>query len=690
MSSQPEVSPVDPGDPKVKPTETVKSDPPQRRRRRHRSSWVRRLRKRFRGRVYWARLLLILIAVVAVVVVAAVAVAFDSANRIQLSEASFQRVITSFSNRSGADLTLTDFDRLTSSVKDLEYSFYDARARLNFLRPFARLSNSLYTTLAEVDAAQDVAFAADQILTGLQPTLFFLVSGNDTQGVVTQISSGARVVDLLRIGRGQFLSADQLLTNAKSIIDGIDLSRADSKVVLNLQQLEGYREQLSSINEVLLNAPDFLNRALGINGSQNYLILSQNNDELRPSGGYLSTYGWMTIRNGRVTDYSYSATTTTSPNPPPATLAPQLNIPDWWLRYQEPIYAGWDGSWFADFPSTAKMAIWYYDTGSNPKSPVDGAIAIDVTGFEDLMSVIGSVTVPGYATPITADNFRSVVYNLRDFGAGEEPHKKFLASLYQQIFSQWQAITVDPSKNSALLSTLLSALQEKHIMLYFNDQPLNDAVNLMGWSGAQGEASDHDYLMVADANLGNKSNHSIIQSLTYDADIQKDGSVQGHTTVAYDYSAHNAQDDPAVTPDGANGPLDYSNLLQFFVPLGTTLSTADDVENTPKVVNNATNTEFVTRTFIPYDSTQNLDFAYLTKPLVEPLGAYKRYRLLIQKQPGTPANALDVQVSLPSSTSVISTTPDADASYNLDRPILEFRTDLSVDRWIEIIYKDNS
>jgi len=126
------------------------------------------------------------------------------------------------------------------------------------------------------------------------------------------------------------------------------------------------------------------------------------------------------------------------------------------------------------------------------------------------------------------------------------------------------------------------------------------------------------------------------------------------------------------------------------VPLGTTLSTADDVENTPKVVNNATNTEFVTRTFIPYDSTQNLDFAYLTKPLVEPLGAYKRYRLLIQKQPGTPANALDVQVSLPSSTSVISTTPDADASYNLDRPILEFRTDLSVDRWIEIIYKDNS
>ncbi len=61
-----------------------------------------------------------------------------------------------------------------------------------------------------------------------------------------------------------------------------------------------YYQQLSQINRVLTNAPDFLTAALGINGDQNYLVLSENNDELRPSGGYISTYGWMTIRNGRV------------------------------------------------------------------------------------------------------------------------------------------------------------------------------------------------------------------------------------------------------------------------------------------------------------------------------------------------------------------------------------------------------
>ena len=225
-------------------------------------------------------------------------------------------------------------------------------------------------------------------------------------------------------------------------------------------------------------------------------------------------------------------------------------------------------------------------------------------------------------------------------------------------------------------------------MMYFSDAQLNNAIDLLGWSGSQAEATDHDYLMVADTNLGNKSNHSIIQNLTYDADIQPDGSISGNTTVSYDYSAQVAKDDPAVDPvNNSNGPIDYSNLMQFFVPAGTNLSNAKNVESTPTVVNNGTNTEFVSRLYIPFDSNQNFQFTYLTRPLVETLGSYKRYRLLVQKQPGTPANALDVQVSLPANATVISTAPKASASYNLERPILEFRTDLSVDRWIEIIYQ---
>src|SRR5699024_10555257 len=109
----------------------------------------------------------------------------------------------------------------------------------------------------------------------------------------------------------------------------------------------------------------------------------------------------------------------------------------------------------------------------------------------------------------------------------------------------------------------MRALQEKHIMVYVGDEELNRAIQLLGWSGAQTPTPGEDYLLVADANLGNKSNRSIVRQLTYDISIQEDGTAESRATVTYDYSARRASSDPAVNPD-FHGPLDYGNLMQSF------------------------------------------------------------------------------------------------------------------------------
>ncbi len=642
--------------------------------------------RRFNLHVRGLSVVLVALALVSVVVVAVGVLVFNSVNRVQTSLDSFERVASSLNGRSGTDLTMTDFDRLDSSVTDLTSSLATARSRLGLLQPFASLNAQLAATIGTVDAAYHLSVAAHDILSGLQPTLFFLVGGSDTETVVTQISSGERIVELLRVGRSEFSNASTNIDAASQAIDQLNLSSVPNNLFMDVYQLMNYRDQLKNIDNVVMNSPDILSAALGIAGEQNYLVLSQNNDELRPSGGYISTYGWITVRNGRVTNYSYSATTTTSPNPPAASLVSQMNMPSWWVRYQEPIYAAWDGSWYTDFPSTARMSIWYYNTGGNPQSPVNGAIAMDITGFEYLLNVIGTVNVPGYDTPVTASNFRNVIYDIRDYGGDNDPHKRFLASLYQEIFTQWQNMSLDATKNTELLGALLQGLQEKHIILYFTNEQLENAINLLGWSGAQVPATDHDYLLVSDANLGNKSNHSVIRSLTYDVDIQDSGAVSGTMTIGYDYSARTAATDPGVNPP-YNGPADYSTLVQVYVPSGTSLTDSADIPVTPTIVNNDENTEFISRLFIPYDSSERFQYTYLTRPLIEDFGPYKRYRLLVQKQPGTDANALNIQIMLPANARLISSTPDASANYSLDRPILEFRTDLSVDRWIEIIYQ---
>lgn len=646
-------------------------------------SRIKRLRKRLKRLVNYRILFIVVLSITTVLVVGTLALATDAINRVNASVANLNRVVETLESRPGTQLTLVDFQRFKFSIDDLLANLNRAKWQTLLLRPVGLINADIDATFLSLSIAEELALAVRDVLTGLEPTLFYMVSGDDTERATVQISSGERIIELLRIGKPLFVSADEHLKKASSRLARFDYSNVSPSLLLNMLSLDRYRLQFTTINDWLLTAPDPLALALGLNEPQTYLILSQNSDELRPSGGYISTYGWLTVRNGRITDYNYSPTTTRSPNAPDEESP--FAVPDWWISYGEPIYAAWDGSWYADFSKTAEMASWYYNAGNNPGSPVSGVIGIDIVGFEYILNAIGEVTVPEYNVKVNKDNFRQVVYDIRAYGEEELAHKQFVAALYQQIFSDWQTLSRDQAKSAELLGATIQALQEKHLMLYIQDAELNRAVQLLGWAGIQTPATSHDYLMAVDANLGNKSNHSIIRQLTYDVEITADGSLRSRATIAYDYPRSLAEQDPAVNPE-FHGPLDYNNLLQVFTPASTQLTAFD--KGDVALIEMETHTIFVTQVEIPYDSGGRYQFTYETASVVENLGPYRRYRLLLQKQPGMIAEIANVQVSLPPDATVVNTTPAAVASYNLNRPIIEFRQVLAGDQWIEIIYRD--
>lgn len=663
----------------------VEAKPHERRRHRSRSSrWMRRLKKV--ARIKWGRVLLVVVTALVVLAVGGTALVADTLNRVQGSLQSLSRVVDTLQSRPNVELTLNDFNRLQSSVDELNSSLGAAESRLRLVSPLRALNADLEGTLQVVDAAHSLTLAADDMLTALQPTLFFLVAGDDDETVTTQISSGERLVELLGLGRGLLINAQAHLADAQASIDTFNLGSLSPSLLLNAEGLRQYHSQLNDANTILTQAPDLLNAALGLSGERSYLILSQNSDELRPSGGYISTYGWMTVRNGRIIAYDYSPTTATSPNPPPARLADQIEVPTWWIQYDQPIYAAWDGSWFVDFPSTASMAMWYYNQGNNLPGPIDGVISIDIYGFETILAALGQVVVPEYNQVVSVENFREVVYTIRADQGDDLNHKQFVAALYRQIFEDWQSASANPDTSATLLGSLLEAVRQKHLMLYFADENLNQVIDQLGWSGAQIDATDLDYLLVADANLGNKSNRSIRRQLTYDVEITLDGLLNSRATIAYDYSARAAATDPAVNPP-FHGQADYDNLLQVIVPAGSTLLGTDNLPIDPDVVTATTYTAFINRLTVAFDTSERYQYSYQTPGLIEDFGPYKRYRLLVQKQPGTPGEGINVQVTLPADAQTISVSPEPAASYNLDRPIIEFLLNLQSDQWVEVIYQ---
>lgn len=677
-----------PGEKDMAQSESVVPQINKRRRRRQRRGGIFRAGRRIRRRLKHVNWLLtggIVVGLIAAAFMGGMVLVSNAESQVENAWRGLDRDWQTISNTPMTELTLDDFDRLQTRVKELNSSLALAKRNTFFLRPFTFLNTDLDTTLKSLEAAQELGLSANDILTGLQPTIFFVAGGEETETLSPQFSSGARLVELTTLGQSRFRTAQQHLDAAQRTIDQFNLAEVSPSVLETFDGLAQYHAQLAEINEVLLDAPTLLDTALGVTEPRTYLILSQNSDELRPSGGYISTYGWLQVDRGRVVRYDYYPTTPTSPNPPDSTLASELDIPDWWIPYGEPIYAAWDGSWSPDFPTTAQMAAWYYNQGNNPQSPVDGVIAIDIVAFEYILEGLGEVVVPGYNETVAPSNFRDVIYRIRAEGEGDTPHKRFLVALYRQIFDDWQR--VDQATSGALRQALLRALQEKHIMIYMSDEELNTALDALGWSGKQEIGTGTDYLMIADANLGNKSNRSITRQITYDVRIQPDGTLDSRLAVNYDYLARVAELDPAIKPAHYND-IDYHNLLQIFAPAGSTLHTSDGFPSTPQTVTTDTYTEFVSVVSVAYDTSERYQVAYTTPALVEQFGPYRRYTLTLEKQPGTLSDFATIQVTLPPGTTIISTSPEPSATFEIDSPILEFRVQLVNDETIEIVYRN--
>jgi hypothetical protein len=128
--------------------------------------------------------------------------------------------------------------------------------------------------------------------------------------------------------------------------------------------------------------------------------------------------------------------------------------------------------------------------------------------------------------------------------------------------------------------------------------------------------------------------------------------------------------------------------MQVFVPRGATLEETGNITSRIHNVETDSHSVFISRVQVPHNSGERFMFNYTTPPLIGTVGTYQQYRLLLQKQPGMRSEAVAVQVILPSSAEIISTTPAAAASYRLDQLILVFRVQLTGDQWINIIYDE--
>lgn len=298
--------------------------------------------------------------------------------------------------------------------------------------------------------------------------------------------------------------ASQGGVTAKKILDKIDISR--------------YKLIASQGKTIISNLP----QDLGVYGAKTYLVLFQNNMELRPAGGFIGSYGLLTFEGGRMIDLSvsdvYSADGQLKGHvEPPGPIKKYLNEANWWLR---------DSNWDPDFSTSAKRAEWFLDKEIDQS--VDGVIGVDLESVKKLLEVVGTIRLPDYNMDITSENLYEKTQSEieREFFPGSTKKASFLTALSRNLISELERLEGREKINA--VKAIFQSLEQRHIQVYSHNPNSQKPFSDLAWSGEVKvpicvENCFADLIGTVEANLGvNKSNFFIKRNQALEVKISPD------------------------------------------------------------------------------------------------------------------------------------------------------------------------
>ncbi|MBT3389225.1 MAG: DUF4012 domain-containing protein [Chloroflexi bacterium] len=341
-----------------------------------------------------------------------------------------------------------------------------------------------------VDFAAGLAGAADE---GFQIVSPLIAEG---QPEAPQLAFPEILADLAA-AQPRFEIAQTALQAALAARTGIDAEKLSPQTRPLLERIDPYLPLLEDGVNALGALPKLMGAAPY--GPQTYLILIQNEDEIRATGGFIAAAAIITIENGKIIafrvedSYAFDDLTRQYPAPP---WQMQEYIRAWMFTFR-------NSNWSPDFPTTAIWAEYLYAYSS--AHSVDGVIAIDQYMLKLLLEVLGPIRAEASTDVVTAENVIEIMRASKSEYEGNDPERKgFIGIIAKAMITQLQNDPNLPWK--ALMETVVRALNERHLLLQFDDLAVNELIAQLGWNGAM-RPGEGDYLMVVDTNLGwNKVN----------------------------------------------------------------------------------------------------------------------------------------------------------------------------------------
>ena len=464
----------------------------------------------------------------------------DSQGRV-VKDKSVQAVQSLLESTDSRDLNL-----ITQGLSQASSQFKTAQESLNesslLVISAGTLLPSKYQSARILLNVGDKVSKAGQILTlGLSKAL-----SDQGQGIIPRLETLHRYTQ----------SAIPLLQESETSLKKLDINEVppeyQEQIAQLPQKLKKTRMLIQEISDLSALAPILLGR----DDLRRYLLVFQNNSELRPSGGFIGSMAEVVVDQGQIKDIriplggsydlqGYLTKRVQSPEP---------------LHLINPLWQFQDSNWFADFPKTAQKIRWFWLKSG--ESTLDGVIAINATFMFRILDITGPIKMPQYNKVITKDNFLFETQKAVeiDYDKKKNTPKKFIADLFEEIKNRAQSFsTQDWIK---VFNAFNEATQDKEIQIAMFNPKEESQIQDFGWGG-EFKKTNGDFLAIIGANIaGQKTDLDIKEKVKYTVNIDKDGYITNRIVLHREHVAKKGELFKGVRN------VEY---FRFYVPLNSEL-----------------------------------------------------------------------------------------------------------------------
>jgi hypothetical protein len=416
----------------------------------------------------------------------------------------------------------------------------------------------------------------------------------------------------------------------------------------------------------ILSFSNILPDLIGFGKQKEYLLLFQNTEELRPTGGFIGSIGDASIKNGQI-----AALTIQDVYTPDGQLKTHIEPPFVVRRYLQPHLYLRDSNFPLNYQQAASMSAYIYnlETGKKP----DAVIAIDLKVLQKILEIVGPIRLTDYNITVTSNTISQFLQStIQDnFFPGSTQKRDVLNSLFQQLTLK---ISKDQKLSLLLLKELPNLLEQKDILFSFSDSSIQKIFSANGYAGEYKDTRNenaktiNDYLYINEANIGvNKVNANITREVSYQA-LLGQGKLESKVDMVVKNSSKN--DDyksyiTIVTPKGSTlTSISINGVKQIITPAVTDpkiyeaknfkIPTGLEVEQFDN--NNLTHFAFIT---VTKKSTTNTIEVNYNNGAAKQLSTIVDYSFYYVKQPGTDPYTLTSTIDYPDGYMPENTTADS-------------------------------